>query len=67
MGVPPYVVFSNNTLQEMATYYPQNSQSLLKITGVGEQKLEQFGEIFLAMISEYAKIKNIADTTETKK
>lgn len=60
MGVPPYVVFSNNTLQEMATYYPQSSQSLLKITGVGEQKLEQFGEIFLAMISEYAKIKNLA-------
>lgn len=60
MGIPPYVVFSNNTLQEMATYYPQNPQSLLKITGVGEQKLEQFGEIFLAMINEYAKIKNLA-------
>ncbi|MFA5020667.1 MAG: DNA helicase RecQ [Patescibacteria group bacterium] len=66
MGVPPYVVFSNNTLQEMATYYPQSQQSLLKITGVGEQKLERFGEIFLALISEYAKIKNIADITTSK-
>jgi ATP-dependent DNA helicase RecQ len=66
MSVPPYVVFSNNTLQEMATYHPQNPQSLLNITGVGEQKLEQFGEIFLAMIGEYAKIKNLADTTESK-
>jgi ATP-dependent DNA helicase RecQ len=66
MGVPPYVIFSNNTLQEMATYYPQNPQSLLKITGVGDQKLEQFGEIFLAMISEYAKIKNLTDMTESK-
>lgn len=66
MDVPPYVVFSNKTLQEMATYYPQSSQSLLKITGVGEQKLEQFGEIFLAMIGEYAKIKHFSDTTESK-
>ena len=66
MSVPPYVIFSNNTLQEMAIYYPQSPQSLLKITGVGEQKLEQFGEIFLALIGEYAKIKNFTDTTTSK-
>jgi len=66
MGVPPYVVFSNNTLQEMAIYYPQSPQSLLKITGVGERKLEQFGEIFLALIGEYAKIKNLPDTAISK-
>ena len=52
-GVPPYVIFSDKTLVEMAAYYPQSLESLLKISGVGQVKLRQYGETFLAIIQEY--------------
>ena len=43
-GVPPYVIFSDKTLVEMAAYYPQSVSSLLTISGVGQVKLRQYGE-----------------------
>ncbi len=46
-GVPPYVVFSDATLLEMARTKPQNSAQLLCISGVGPTKLEHYGERFL--------------------
>ncbi len=49
-GVPPYVIFSDKTLAEMAAYYPQSIGSLLKISGVGQVKLKQYGEVFLDVI-----------------
>ncbi|HSJ87586.1 MAG TPA: DNA helicase RecQ [Anaerolineales bacterium] len=52
-GVPPYVIFSDKTLVEMAAYYPQSVSSLLKISGVGQVKLRQFGEAFLEIIQSY--------------
>ncbi|RJP46235.1 MAG: DNA helicase RecQ [Anaerolineaceae bacterium] len=52
-GVPPYVVFSDRTLVEMAAYYPQSSESLLKISGVGQAKLRQYGDAFLEVIRNY--------------
>jgi ATP-dependent DNA helicase RecQ len=54
-GVPPFVIFGNATLQQMATYLPQSRESLSRISGVGTAKLEQFGEEFLALISSYAR------------
>ena len=54
-GVPPYVVFGDRPLQQMARYYPQSRDSFLSISGVGEAKLEQYGEGFLQVICEYAK------------
>lgn len=51
--VPPYVIFSDRTLTEMAAYYPQSRESLLKISGVGQVKLSQYGEAFLNVIKEY--------------
>jgi ATP-dependent DNA helicase RecQ len=53
IGVPPYVIFSDRTLVEMAAYYPQTVSSLLKISGVGQVKLRQFGEAFLEVILAY--------------
>jgi ATP-dependent DNA helicase RecQ len=53
IGVPPYVIFSDKTLVEMAAYYPQSVSSLLKISGVGQVKLHQFGEAFLDVIQAY--------------
>lgn len=49
-GVPPYVIFHDSTLREMAAYQPMNSTELLDINGVGEAKLEKFGEAFLSVI-----------------
>jgi ATP-dependent DNA helicase RecQ len=52
-SVPPYVIFSDRTLVEMAAYYPQSRQSLLGIAGVGQIKLDKFGDIFLSVIRPY--------------
>jgi ATP-dependent DNA helicase RecQ len=52
-GVPPYVIFSDKTLVEMAAYYPQSHESLLKISGVGQVKLEKYGDTFLGVIKPY--------------
>jgi ATP-dependent DNA helicase RecQ len=53
-GVPPYVVFGDAALQDMARYLPQSPQSLLRISGVGPAKLSEFGDVFLSVISAYA-------------
>ncbi|GAB2542412.1 DNA helicase RecQ [Gracilibacillus alcaliphilus] len=50
-GVPPYVVFSDKSLREMAAVQPASKSEMLQIHGVGERKFEQFGERFLAEIN----------------
>ena len=52
-GVPPYVIFSDKTLVEMAAFYPQSITSLMTISGVGQVKLRQYGESFLEVIRSY--------------
>jgi ATP-dependent DNA helicase RecQ len=54
-GVPPYVIFSDRSLVEMAAYFPQSSKSMLNINGVGKVKLEQYGEEFVSLIKSYCK------------
>jgi ATP-dependent DNA helicase RecQ len=51
--LPPYVIFADSALVEMAAYLPQSPQSFLAIRGVGERKLAQHGEPFLAAIRAY--------------
>jgi ATP-dependent DNA helicase RecQ len=46
-GVPPYVIFHDRTLREMALLRPQSARELLGVNGVGEAKLERYGEAFL--------------------
>jgi len=48
--VPPYLVFSDATLQEMAARRPSSPAEMLMINGVGERKLELYGEAFLALL-----------------
>ena len=55
LGLPPYMVFGDKTLHEMATAYPQTSDQLLAVNGVGAQKLAKFGTLFLDAICAYAK------------
>jgi len=52
-NVPPYIIFSDVALREMAASLPSNETQFLAINGVGEKKLKEFGEIFLAEISAY--------------
>jgi len=49
-SVPAYVVFGDATLREMARHRPRTLDEMLEIKGVGRNKLEQFGEVFLARI-----------------
>jgi ATP-dependent DNA helicase RecQ len=50
-GVPPYIVFSDVALRQMACDYPVNERDFSRISGVGERKLREFGAIFLAEIA----------------
>ena len=53
--VPPYVVFGDASLQQMAFYLPQTRESFSRTPGVGTRKLEQFSEAFLSVICRYAR------------
>ncbi|WP_317239071.1 RQC domain-containing protein [Hymenobacter sp. 5516J-16] len=46
-GVPPYVIFTDSTLQEMATERPINRVAMLSISGVGMKKFETYGDAFI--------------------
>lgn len=61
-GVPPYVIFHDTTLKEMSIYYPDNPSAIADISGVGEMKLERYGDIFLNAITEYCSARGIAST-----
>ena len=54
-GVPPYVIFSNATLTDMALRRPQSMGELLDVSGVGEQKQRRYGKAFLAAIAAFCK------------
>ncbi len=60
-NVPPYIIFSDATLQQMAYYIPQSRDSLSRISGVGAVKLEQLGDAFLPIIRNYAHMHNLAE------
>jgi len=53
LGVPPYVIFTDRTLHEMARQRPATAAELLRVPGVGARKLTQFGPTFLALIQEH--------------
>lgn len=59
--VPPFIIFSDVSLREMAFYLPQSIASFALITGVGKAKLEEFGEFFLNQICTYAKGGNLPE------
>ncbi len=50
-GVPPYIIFSDLTLMEMAEKKPQNRWEMLKIRGIGNQKFKNYGDLFLKTIN----------------
>jgi ATP-dependent DNA helicase RecQ len=52
-NLPPYIIFSDTTLKEIATRFPKNPEEFHSITGVGDHKLRKYGDIFLAEIEHY--------------
>jgi len=61
-GVPPFVIFHDATLSEMMQRQPANNQQFLNISGVGESKLEKYGDAFLKVISEHIENTDASDT-----
>jgi len=55
LGVPPYVVFPDKTLMEMAHFFPHSEESLLGLHGVGAAKLKRFAAEFLHVITQYCR------------
>lgn len=52
-NVPPYIIFNDKSLKEMASNLPVTNNQFLSISGVGEQKLLRFGDEFMAIIQKY--------------
>jgi ATP-dependent DNA helicase RecQ len=54
-GVPPYVIFHDTTLIEMARHKPRHPHQLARLPGVGQAKLDRYGDDFLAVIAEHGR------------
>ncbi|MFC0561901.1 DNA helicase RecQ [Halalkalibacter alkalisediminis] len=51
--IPPYMIFSDKTLKEMSSLIPLTQEELSTVSGVGEQKLEKYGQAFLEVLKQY--------------
>ena len=63
LKVPPYVIFSDATLRDLARYLPETKNDFLNIKGVGEKKFEQFGGQFSSILTEWIKAHPKQDKT----
>ncbi|MDR3013226.1 MAG: DNA helicase RecQ, partial [Chitinispirillales bacterium] len=62
--VPAYIVFSDSTLTDMCVRLPRTKEDFLDVSGVGDVKLEKYGEPFLNAISEYLRSNDINDAND---
>jgi len=51
--VPPYIIFGDASLREMAGMQPKTKTEFRRVKGVGEKKLADYGDAFLACIAEF--------------
>lgn len=58
-GLPSYIIFQDQSLEAMATFYPVSMEDLVGIPGVGEGKAKKYGKEFLELISRYVKDNDI--------
>ena len=70
-NVAPFIIFSDASLKQMSTFYPIDAESMLKIEGVGLNKLVKYGNRFIETISDYVsknniKVSNLAKPQKTK-
>lgn len=64
-GVPPYIIVSDRSLVEMAAVYPQSLEGLKYISGMGDVKIKQHGEVFLGVIKPYCLKHRLNDLSDT--
>ena len=60
-GVPPYVIFSDRSLADMATYFPHSRTTFTDMYGVGEAKLNSYADEFLPIIQDYCQENNLEE------
>lgn len=63
-GLPPYVIFQDPSLEEMATVYPTSREELAQINGVGMGKVTKFGAPFLKLITTYVEENEIITASD---
>ncbi|MCB9432602.1 MAG: DNA helicase RecQ [Ardenticatenaceae bacterium] len=61
VGVPPYVIFPDRALQEMATYFPHSANTFSQLHGIGQAKVEQYADIFLPLIRNFCAKNNLSE------
>ena len=77
LDVPPYVIFQDNSLEAMATFYPQNIEELQNMPGVGSGKAKRYGKEFCELIEKHCieneierpedlRIRTVADKSKKK-
>lgn len=59
-GVPPYIVFTETSLRQMAQQLPRSLEAFGRISGVGSRKLEQYGQVFVAAINGFCEGQGLA-------
>jgi ATP-dependent DNA helicase RecQ len=64
--VPPYIIFSDRTLQELAAYFPQSTATFSQIHGVGQMKLEKYAPRFLALLRDYCTQHHLAEKSRPR-
>ncbi|MEP1094026.1 MAG: DNA helicase RecQ [Cyclobacteriaceae bacterium] len=62
--IPPYVIFSDPSMEEMSTLYPTTMDDLKQIVGVGESKAKKFGAPFLELIEDYVEENDIITASD---
>ncbi|HSR68575.1 MAG TPA: DNA helicase RecQ [Acidobacteriota bacterium] len=65
-NVPPYVIFHDTALAEMVSRRPQSLPEMLTITGVGQTKLDKYGEAFLQVLEEASEEQDQAESNTSK-
>lgn len=65
-NVPPYIIFSDATLQELAAFTPMSMQELEEISGFGAVKMDKYGDSFLAVVVNYCQTNNLQSQIHKK-
>ena len=65
-GLPPYMVFGDRSLMEMAAYFPHSRESFLQMHGVGQAKADRYADAFLPVIREYCAENDLAEKPKSQ-
>ena len=60
-GLPPFVIFSDKSLVDMSTYFPQSPEGMIQVDGMGKAKLEKYGSVFISLIRAYCEPRGIEE------